>query len=268
MYRSADPAAPVTPGPPPDAAPHGRAPGPLAATHVPFIAVTAGEGGLDIPRLLTGADGWIRYAEPGPFDRYPELDDVLLARTLSTVPSGRPDGHVLSPYRHAHCMLNHLCQGCGSPAERGEDGLLFVLPATRSDGSPAAACGLNDMPPSCARCALRHCPLLSSRGRKLLWAGQAEVIGVYGEVFLPPAEPERPFPASLTLPGSLRHLSDRLVSFDDEQTLSATVATRLVCNLQRVTDADPQHIAELARRRARADGCAGTGAATGPGRRA
>ncbi|MFJ7412842.1 hypothetical protein ACIQWZ_18795 [Streptomyces sp. NPDC098077] len=197
---------------------------------MPFIAVTAGEGGLEIPKLVPGADGWIQHASPGPYDRYPDME-VLLARTVGTVPSGAPDGNVLSPYRQTHCVLNRLCQGCGEPAERGPQGALYVLPATRADGSEAAFSGVSDMPPSCARCAFRRCPVLSSRGRRLLWVRQAEVIGVYAEVFLPHRRGYCP---------------ETLVLLDDERTLSASVATRTVCDLRQVSDADPRHIKELA----------------------
>ncbi|WP_331750998.1 hypothetical protein OG215_37300 (plasmid) [Streptomyces globisporus] len=249
MNRFAAPADPLTPGPLPDAPAAGEARSPLDTSHTPFIATTEGEGGLHIPRVLPGADGWIRYATPGPFDRYPETE-VLLARTAGAVPCGRPDGNVVVPYRQAHCMINRLCQGCGFPAERCEKGLLTVLPATRSDGSAAATSGKSDMPPSCARCALRYCPVLAARGRRLLWVRRAEVIGVYAEVFLPPSRDGRSAKTSHVLPGSVRGLSEQLVLFDDERTLSASVATRFVCDLKRVSDADPGHIAELARKQA------------------
>ncbi|MFF2227005.1 hypothetical protein ACFVV7_27230 [Streptomyces globisporus] len=204
---------------------------------MPFIAVTEGEGRLDFTGLEPGADGWITYANPGPYDRYPETE-FLLARTEHTAPSGRPDGNVLSPYRQAHCMLNRLCQGCGEPAERSDSGVLFVLPATRADGRPAARSGPSDMPPSCARCALHYCPVLTDLGRMPLWVARAEVIGVYAEVFSPSRR------------GLRGRLSDRFVPFDDDEgTASAAVATRYVCDLRRVSDADPGHIAELARRR-------------------
>ncbi|MFE8910898.1 hypothetical protein [Streptomyces globisporus] len=206
-------------------------PVPLRTRHVPFIAVTAGEGGLDIPRLAKRTDGWVQYETPGPYDRYPDTD-VLLARTRGAVPSGLPDGTVLCPYRHAHCMLNRRCQGCGEPAERGPQGVLWVLPATRADSGPGATSGFSDMPPSCARCALHGCPVLAARGRKLLWVAEAEVVGVYAEVFPP---------------GGGR-VSDAFVRFNGERTLSAAVATRYVCDLQRVSEADPASIAELARR--------------------
>ncbi|MFD8727692.1 hypothetical protein [Streptomyces sp. NPDC059611] len=248
MNRFAAPADPLTRGPLSDAAAAGEARSPLDTSHTPFIATTEGEGGLHIPRLVPGADGWIRYATPGPFDRYPETE-VLLARTAGTEPSGRPDGNVVLPYRQAHCMINRLCQGCGCPAERCEKGLLTVLTATRSDGSAAATSGMSDMPPSCARCALRYCPVLAARGRRLLWVRRAEVIGVYAEVFFPPSLAGRPGQTS-HVPGPVRVLSEQLVLFDDERTLSASVATRFVCDLKRVSDADPGHVAELARKQA------------------
>ncbi|MFJ1662460.1 hypothetical protein [Streptomyces anthocyanicus] len=277
MYRSAAPAGPAAPGPQPAVPPHGEGPGsPLDTSHIPFIAVTADEGGLDIPRLDPGANGWIQYATPGRFDRYPGTE-VLLARTVGAVPGGRPDGNVLSPYRQAHCVLNRLCQGCGAPAARDDAGLLFVFPATRPDGSPAATSGPSDMPPSCARCALRRCPVLSARGRTLMWGKVAELIGVYAEVALPPSHhhsrPESGFPVPRR-----RWLSEQLVLFDDERTMSASIATRFVCDLRKMTGADPRHIAALARRQAPpaptgAAGCsrATTGRArrevpTGPGR--
>lgn len=232
MDAFAGPANLVPPAVPP-AEPRCRdVPAPLDTRHVPFIAVTAGEGGLDIPRLAKRADGWIQYETPGPYDRYPDTD-VLLARTVGALPFGPPDGNVLCPYRQAHCMLNRRCQGWGEPAERGPQGVLWVLTATRADSGPGATSGFSDMPPSCTLCALHACPVLADRGRALLWVAQAEVVGVYAEVFPP---------------GGGR-VSDALVRFDDERTLSAAVATRFVCDLQRVAEADPADIAERARGR-------------------
>ncbi|MFJ5734024.1 hypothetical protein [Streptomyces microflavus] len=249
MDRFAAPAGSLTRGPLPDALAPGASGSPLDTSHTPFVASTEGEGSLHIPRLVPGADGWIQYATPGPFDRYPETE-VLLARTAGAELSGRPDGNVVVPYRQAHCMINRHCQGCGFPAQHCEKGLLTVLTATRSDGSAAATSGKSDVPPSCARCALRYCPVLSARGRRMLWVGRAEVIGVYAEEFLPPSRDGRLAKTAHTLPGPVRGLSEQLVLFDDERTLSASVATRFVCDLQQVSDADPRHIAELTRKHA------------------
>ncbi|WP_217231265.1 hypothetical protein [Streptomyces anulatus] len=241
MNRIAAQASPVTPGVPLRC----DAPGPLDAAHTPFIALTEGEVGLDTDELEPEPGGWIDYRNPGPYDRYPDTE-FLLARTVSTVPSGRPVATVLCPYRQAHCILNRRCQGCGAPAARSEHGILYVLPARRRDGSPAAFSGLSDMPPSCARCAFHFCPVLADRGRNLQWVKQSELVAVYGTVFLPPGA------------GGLRMLPEQQVLIQDEQTLSATVVTRLVCDLQKVSKADPGHLLALARqpRPAPAEACA------------
>ncbi|MEV1042349.1 hypothetical protein AB0J01_37905 [Streptomyces sp. NPDC050204] len=200
---------------------------------MPYIALTAGEQRLHVPELVIGADGWIEYRDPTPFDRYP-YSEVLLTRTVGSVPSGQPDGATLSPYRQAHCMINLLCQGCAAPAAISPEGWrLWVLRATSRTGGPAATTGYTDMPPSCARCALHWCPVLNKVGRKLLWVPEAELAGVYGTLFPP-------------VTGQV--MQEKLVLLDNELELSATVTTRFVRNLQRVRKADPADIAELARR--------------------
>ncbi|MEU9763472.1 hypothetical protein AB0D98_27900 [Streptomyces sp. NPDC047987] len=205
-------------------------PSPLSARHVPYIALTAGE--TPVRRdLVSGVDGWITYRNPGPFDRYPQID-VLLARYEGT-PGGRVDGSQLFPYRQFHCMERLVCQGCGrSPAARHpEYGALWVLTKVLETGEPAPLAGPSDMPPSCARCALRWCPVLAHRGRLLCWVGEADVTGVYADLYPPPK-------------GTM--VPERYVPLDDEQTLSAAVATRLVRDLRRVTLAEESDVAELA----------------------
>ncbi|MFE6977152.1 hypothetical protein [Streptomyces sp. NPDC057682] len=202
--------------------------------------------------LVVGADGWIAYRTKTPFDRLPEVP-VLLARTTGGTPEGSTNGTALSPFRQSHCMINRLCQGCGEPAARGGSGLLHVLVATREDGQPAGWAGYTDMPPSCAACALSYCPVLAERGRQIVWAGEADVCGVYGYT-LPPSGP--------------RYLPDRLVLLDDERTLSATVATRFACDLQGVRKAELDEVRALAL--AEQNGVVGPGRAgvpaSGPGR--
>ncbi|MGW1440415.1 hypothetical protein ACWD7M_34855 [Streptomyces griseus] len=97
---------------------------PLDTHHVPFIAVSAGGGGLDIPRLTAGADGWIQYVTPGPCDRYPDTD-VLLARTVCAVSSGPPDGTVLwvaeADPTHIRQLASRACRGDGASARTSGD---------------------------------------------------------------------------------------------------------------------------------------------------
>ncbi|MFF2013835.1 hypothetical protein ACFVWY_32875 [Streptomyces sp. NPDC058195] len=210
--------------------------GPLAAAHVPYMALTEGEGKLRLdPRLVAGANGWIEHRDPTPYDRYPDFD-VLLAQTTGLFPSGRPDGNQLSPYRQAHCMANLLCQGCARPAAQNPKGWpLWVLPATTSTGAAATATGLTDMPPSCARCATHWCPRLEELGRRLLWVAEADLEGVYGMWF----------PRDM---GGM--VPDQFVPFENERQLSAVVATRFVRDLRRVNEADPADVDALARQQA------------------
>ncbi|MEW1629758.1 hypothetical protein AB0387_20530 [Streptomyces sp. NPDC089173] len=233
----------------------------VSATHMPFMTLTTGERGLHVPPLKTGADGWLTYRDPSPYDRYPGFD-VLLMRTVGS-PSGRPVGAQVSPYRQALCMVELACQGCRRPAARNEQGHpLFVLPRWRADGRTAySAQGLTDMPPSCARCALGWCPVLKDRGRQLLWAGRAELVGVYGSLFVPGTT------------GVLEEQYVELAEDEDEgddaeeerapgdgaggerarpNLVSAVVAERFVRDLQGVTPADPDQVRKLAAQQDRA----------------
>ncbi|MFF3127107.1 hypothetical protein ACFVRD_33480 [Streptomyces sp. NPDC057908] len=206
----------------------GVPPSPLKAQHVPYIAMTAGEDS-PAPDLVKGPDGWIAYRTPGPYDCYPGFD-VLVARTVGT-PGGRVDGSQLSALRQFLCMDLRRCQGCGKPAThvRGK-GTLWVLTEFLETGKPTAVKGPTDMPPSCARCALRRCPVLEERGRQLLWVRQAPVFGVFADLYPPP--------------GVI--VSEQLVPLRNERVMSAAVATRLVRDLREVTFADPEFVADLA----------------------
>lgn len=233
----------LNPGASPSRVPAAPPADPLAvpATHMPFMALTTGERGLYVPPLtITKDDGWVRYIDPSPYDRYPGFD-VLLMRTLGS-PSGRPVGAQVCPYRQALCMVELLCQGCRRPAARNPDGPstgfghpLFVLPRHHSDGSLNPAAGITDMPPSCAACAVSWCPVLQERGRQLVWAARAELVGVFGRLYVPGT-------------GGMRE--ERYVELAgtevEERKLSTVVANSFARDLQDVTPADPDVVRRLA----------------------
>ncbi|MGW0670734.1 hypothetical protein [Streptomyces sp. NPDC002746] len=204
---------------------------------MPYIALTEGEDGLATPDVMVGEDRWIRYRTPQLWDHYPYFD-VLLARTKGA-PSGRPDGSKLSPYRQFHCMDRLLCQGCGTqPAARNPDHpgeVLWVQAERRKNGEPTSPTGRTDMPPSCARCALHRCPVLTSLGRRLVWVRQAELYGVYADLFPPPK-------------GNV--VPEQLVPFHEKRMLSCAVATRLVRDVEQARPASRDVVAELAARQA------------------
>ncbi|MFJ8762101.1 hypothetical protein [Streptomyces cyaneofuscatus] len=217
------------------------------------MALTTGERGLHVPPLTTAEDGWLSYRDPSPYDRYPGFD-VLLMRTLGS-PFGRPVGARVSPFRQALCMVELACQGCRRPAARNAFGHpLFVLPQRRADNTTRyPATGLTDMPPSCAACALSWCPVLKDRGRQLVWAERADLVGVYGSLFVP---------GTSMLEEQYVQLSDDEDDPDEDQKpdhgdgdasprpnfLSAVVAERFVRDLQDLTPADPAYVRELAAR--------------------
>ncbi|MFJ4609588.1 hypothetical protein [Streptomyces griseus] len=124
MDRFVAPANPVPPAASPAETRRRKVTVPLDTHHVPFIAVSAGGGGLDIPRLTAGADGWIQYVTPGPCDRYPDTD-VLLARTVCAVSSGPPDGTVLwvaeADPTHIRQLASRACRGDGASARTSGD---------------------------------------------------------------------------------------------------------------------------------------------------
>lgn len=238
----------LTPGAFPSRAPAAPPGDPLAvpARHMPFVALTTGERGLYVPPLAITTDGWVRYTDPSPYDRYPGFD-VLLMRTVGS-PAGRPVGAQVSPYRQALCMVELACQGCRRPAARNPDGPstgyghpLFVLPRHHADGSLNPAAGLTDMPPSCAACAVSWCPVLQERGRQLVWAARAELVGVFGRLYVHGA-------------GAMRE--ERYVELAGDETeerkLSAVVANSFVRDLQDVTPANPAVISRLAAEQIRA----------------
>ncbi|MFE4333250.1 hypothetical protein ACFRQM_28670 [Streptomyces sp. NPDC056831] len=203
-------------------------PSPLKAQHVPYIAMTADEES-PAPDLVKGSDGWIAYRTPGPYDRYPGID-VLLARTVGT-PGGGVDGSRLSAVRQFHCMDRRWCQGCSKPATHVPGmGTLWVLTEFLETGKRTTIKGPTDMPPSCARCALRRCPVLAERGQQLLWVRQAEIYGVFADLYPPPG---------VIVP-------EKLVPLRNKRVMSAAVATRLVRDLREVTFADPAFVADLA----------------------
>ncbi|MFG3429475.1 hypothetical protein [Streptomyces californicus] len=247
----------------PGAGPEGAAPpgSPLAvpAGHMPLIALTSGERGLYVPPLTTTPDGWVRYRDPSPFDRYPGFD-VLLMRTVGS-PSGHPIGAQVSPYRQARCMVELACQSCGRPSARNPAGpanghgqRLFVLPRHRADGSPSPVEGRTDMPPSCAACARLWCPLLQRQGRQLVWAARAELVGVYGALFVPgqPVRVEQFVPFDEGDQDGEESAGGRGGEGPGPGALSAVVAERFVRDLQEVTPADPAVIRYLAARENRA----------------
>lgn len=84
-------------------------------------------------------------------------------------------------------MADLLCQVCGKPADRDEDGVLWLLPDYRDDwpGWPTRMAAVE--PPICLACvrpSVRLCPALR-KGAVTVRVRNSTIVGVYGALYRP-----------------------------------------------------------------------------------
>lgn len=132
---------------------------------------------------LLARRGRLSYVDEVITDR--DRHGVLWSRPLLRPGVGRPLFGTVHPLRQRRAMSRLLCQVCAGPADRTEDGVLFVLKDHRQDwlGWPEEMAVTE--PPICLVCvrlSARVCPALR-RGAVLVRAGRYEVVGVHGELY-------------------------------------------------------------------------------------
>ena len=177
-----------------------------------------------IMRTSMGFGFGIAFADEKVFDR--DRDGVLWTRKTLRHGQGRPRFGDVHSVRQRHAMRRLLCQVCAQPADRDEDGVLWLLPDyyAEAEGWPQDY----DLaePPVCRACvpiATRLCPALR-RGHLGIRARSAPVCGVRGVVY----GPSRPAPVPL---------GDYEVRYDNT-TIRWTVADQLLRTLQDCTPVD------------------------------
>lgn len=159
---------------------------------IPYIAAWSGEVSMDTRVVVRAAGGGIGYADEVLSDR----DDrgVLWARIASRPGWGRPELGRVHPVRQRRAMRRLLCQVCGGSADRGEEGVLWLLPDHRGDWSGWPEGMANTYPPLCVGCArlsvgvcpalrsgwvavrARWCPLAGVRGLRYVSVGGSAVV--------------------------------------------------------------------------------------------
>jgi hypothetical protein len=151
----------------------------------PIIApyITAWSAEVDPPATVVGIPGGgIGYADEKATDR--DKHGVLWARASRHPGEGRPVFKKVHPIRQRRAMRNLLCQVCGGPADRNDDGVLWLLRDFRDDwqGWP------NQMsvtePPVCQPCvhlSMKLCPALR-RGAAVIRARQHPIVAVRGSL--------------------------------------------------------------------------------------
>lgn len=152
---------------------------------MPYVGAWTGEQLLPT-RVVQRPGGGIGYADETLLDR----DDlgVLWTRMTSRISAGRPLFTTLHPLRQRRAMRRLSCQVCARPADRNEQGLLWLVP----DERPGRIEGMATIQPplclACARVSIGACPAL--RAGYLALRAHSRICGVTGVRF----QPGRPFP--------------------------------------------------------------------------
>jgi hypothetical protein len=114
-----------------------------------------------------------------------DAEGVLWQRAAVRHEAGRPEFGKVHPLRQRRAMRHLLCQVCAGPADRNDDGVLWLLRDHRDDW-PAWPNGMaSTEPPICIPCvatSLRLCPALR-QGAVALRVREFEVAGVRGALY-------------------------------------------------------------------------------------
>ncbi|GAB1508126.1 hypothetical protein [Actinophytocola sp. KF-1] len=133
--------------------------------------------------LVERHGGGIAYADEVVADR--DGNGVLWWRTSLRPGSGRPLFGQVHPLRQRRAMRRLLCQVCAGPADRTDDGVLWLLKDHRDDW-PSWPDGMGVMePPICVSCvalSVRLCPALR-RSAAVVRARRFPVAGVRGALY-------------------------------------------------------------------------------------
>jgi hypothetical protein len=153
-----------------------------ARVAAPYVATWTAE--QDQPcRLVERPGHGIGYADEVLGDR----DDrgVLWQRAAVRPGVGRPEFAKVHPLRQRRAMRRLLCQVCAGPADRDDEGVLWLIRDYRDDW-PQWPEGMGAVePPICAPCvvlSLRLCPALR-RGAVTVRVAEFPIVGVRGVVY-------------------------------------------------------------------------------------
>lgn len=173
---------------------------PESARPVVVPYVTAWTGEQDPPVSITARPGGgIAYADESLADR--DNNGVLWFRTPFRPGDGRPDFGRVHPLRQRRTMRRLLCQVCAGPADRTDDGVLWLLQDHRDDWPDwPNRMGVTE-PPVCVPCvrtSVRLCPALR-RGAVAVRARSYPLDGVHGALYRPGSPPVMVGTASVSL---------------------------------------------------------------------
>jgi hypothetical protein len=183
---------------------------------VPYITQWSAER---TSRMRVTQDGrGIGYVDELPGDR--DSHGVLWTRVASLPGRGRPEFGRVHARRQRRAMTRLLCQVCGQPADRGADGVLWLIGEDPHRPGTWPVPLLTTHPPVCAECAVgsvQACPHLR-RQHVALRVRAFDLAGVRGALY----RPGFPAPVAVTVAG---------VAFDDPR-VSWVKAGQLIVRLR------------------------------------
>jgi hypothetical protein len=154
----------------------------IRAGLVPYITNWSGERPIRTQLVAKGRSG-IGYWQEQPGDR--DAHGVLWIRYRHAPGAGKPEFAAVHPYRQRRAMRRLLCQCCGGPADRNDQGVLWLI--GEAADRPWSGQESTAQPPVCLPCAKvasRLCTHL--RGNSLtLRVRQAPIAGVQGTLYAP-----------------------------------------------------------------------------------
>jgi hypothetical protein len=192
---------------------------------VPYIATWSGERKPPV-RIMEHSWGGIGFADETATDR--DSDGILWTRITGQPGCGRPQFAVIHSQRQRRAMRRLLCQVCGQPADRNEDGVLWLLPDYYSRHDGPENFDITE-PPICRSCvpiALRLCPALRN-GHLTVRARTTPICGVKGLVYRAGS------PAPVLIREELVHVNSPAIRW--------TVAEHLLRTLRDCTTVDVDH---------------------------
>lgn len=149
---------------------------------VPYIVRWSGERPVRTPVVARGRTG-IGYQHERPGDR--DAHGVLWTRYVRAPGEGTPEFGGVHPNRQRHAMRRLLCQVCGAPADRNEQGVLWLVGDAGRGWSGEDVTGHPPVCLRCARTARRACPYLRESGTLALRVRDAPLVGVSGKLYEP-----------------------------------------------------------------------------------
>lgn len=193
---------------------------------VPYVGSWTGEE-ADQPSIIRRPEGGIGFADETLLDR--DEWGVLWARTVAHIGAGRPLFKTLHSRRQRRAMLRLLCQVCAQPADRTDQGTLWLVPGSRIGGWDDWPEGMPTIHPplcvACSRLSVQMCPAL--RTRYVALRARSRLCGVTGVVFRP----------TYSSPGLAMDDYADIVSFGDPR-LPWTLACQLARELVNATVVD------------------------------